>query len=182
MVSRVFIDRNTELVELLDRFVAMKFCETDDKGEYYRSAGYFLPQWYWQPILAVCYPDGREINLHWRHTHESFPVKTVVDIMKKALAITGDGISTQLARKSRASLNEAEDALTLQEYDKALRLARQVSAVEGVERDGEVAVAVVDRGDLILRLDVDAQLLSHLSYHCRFQSLAWLDLAAGEFP
>jgi hypothetical protein len=85
-----------------------------------------LPQWYWHPVMAVCTPDGREINPKWRHTHESFSVETVVDIMKQALAIAGKGIDAEVARKNRALLTEAEDALILQEYDKALRLARQV--------------------------------------------------------
>ncbi|MHC4779542.1 MAG: HEAT repeat domain-containing protein [Planctomycetota bacterium] len=122
----MFIDKNKELVELLDRFVAMKFCETDEPHDYYAAAGYFISQWYWQPVLSVAYPDGREINIHWRHTHESFPVETVVDIMKKALAITGEGIDPDLAKECRASLNEAEDCLTLQDYSKAVDLARKV--------------------------------------------------------
>ncbi|MHC4598912.1 MAG: hypothetical protein ACYS47_07900 [Planctomycetota bacterium] len=122
----MFIESNTELVELLKNFVAMKFGETDQGKEFFVAAGALLPQWFWHPVLAVCRPDGREINPKWRHTHESFSAKTVVDIMKQALAATGGGIDAKLARKMRGLLTEAEDALILQEYDKAMRLAGQV--------------------------------------------------------
>ncbi|MHC5039686.1 MAG: HEAT repeat domain-containing protein [Planctomycetota bacterium] len=124
----MLIDDHKELVEISHRFVCMKFCEADDKGEYYRAAGYFLPQWYWQPILGIAYPDGREINIHWQNTHVVTPVNRLIGIMKEALAITGDGLDPVLVKKNRALLGDAEDALSAEKHEAALEIALRVKA------------------------------------------------------
>ncbi|MCU0722576.1 MAG: hypothetical protein MUC63_02980 [Planctomycetes bacterium] len=125
MVNRVFTDDDKELVELCRRFVCMKFCERDDRDEYYRAAGYFLPQWYWQPILGVCFPDGREMNVHWRRTHEAVPVADVKRILREALKLAGDGIDPAAAAKGRDAADRAEAALGVQDFDAAERLAAE---------------------------------------------------------
>jgi len=126
MVSRVLTDDHPELNEIARNFVCMKFCETDDKQEYYRASGYFLPQWYWQPILAVCYPDGREIDEHWRNTHTAIPVQRVVEILEKALEIAGHGLDPKLVALNRKRCEEAEDALLVENHDEASRIAGEI--------------------------------------------------------
>ena len=129
MVNRVFTDNRPELVALCRRFVCLKFCERDDKESYYRAAGYFLPQWYWQPIMAITYPDGREIDIHWRRTHEAPPVAEVMKILSDALKAAGDGIDPEAAAKGRDLCNRADAALEVQDFDGAERLAGEASAL-----------------------------------------------------
>jgi hypothetical protein len=143
MVNRVFIDSNEELVKATHPFVCFKFCERDDRNNYYRAAGYFLPQWYWQPILAICYPDGREINIHWRHTHVSIAPSKVVEILGAALKIAGAGLDPTLVKKNRELCTEAQDALTGENFDAALGLAEKIlKAVDRgwIRKDAEKVV------------------------------------------
>jgi hypothetical protein len=126
MVSRRLVDSETELAELSRHFVCLKFCERDDAERYYRAAGYFLPQWYWQPMVAYCFPDGGEIDLAWRHTHESVPVARLAHIMRLALKQTGEGIDADLARGLRAKVEKAFEALDEEEHAQALALAVEV--------------------------------------------------------
>lgn len=124
MVNRVFTDRNPGLVSLSKHFVCIKLCETDHGADYYRAAGYFLPQWYWQPILAVTYPDGREMNPRWRHTHEVLDPKVLAGILEQALEKSGEGLSKRVVLEARRIRGTVEEALDAADLDKAGELAR----------------------------------------------------------
>jgi hypothetical protein len=140
MVSRVLVDAESELVALTHRFVCLKFCEADDKGEYYRAAGVLLPQWYWQPVFAICWPDGREINIHWRKTHVVTWPGELAEILTAALAITGDGLAPEVVRTHRKLLSEGTEALVVEEFDEAIRCAETVKKAVPrgrVRRDAE---------------------------------------------
>ncbi len=126
MVSSVLIDGNEELVRLSREFVFMKFCETDDKDEYYRAAAYFLPQWYWQPILAITDSEGREINPKWRRTHESIPAEELAKVLETALLAAGRGMPAGEASRLRGLLGRAEEELFSGGYDAAIRLCSDV--------------------------------------------------------
>ncbi len=126
MVSSVLIDGNSEIAALSREFVCMKFCETDDREDYYRAAGYFLPQWYWQPILAFTFPDGTEINPHFRHTHEAISPAEVVRIMREVLKTAGAGLSSEAAAGLRKTVDNASEAVAVGEYDRAAALIADV--------------------------------------------------------
>ena len=63
-----------------------------------------------------------------------------------------------------------------------LRLTRHEFALEGVERDLEVRVGVIDRDDRLAHFDAHAELFFDLAAQALRQRLAGFDFAAGKFP